>query len=325
VSRKRAADEVRRESAIVPRLLSVAKSLSPNASMAAPFTSATTHTLTWVWCDKHWQLPMTPSTLSGYARYCCSPTLRYVGLWFGRYHVRVPNRTFRSRLIQAADTEIDWKAYMQQVTIYLLGQRDYVKIYGDTGPLVYPAAHVYIYRVLHYFTDDGRWIYVGQYVFVGLYLATLVLVMQCYRQAKVPPYVYPLLIMSKRLHSIFMLRLFNDCFAVFFLFLAIFCYQRRLWTAGSLAYSFGLGVKMSLLLALPAVGIILWQGMGRDRALRQAMLMGQLQVGNSSVGRGCSVDVNGRYYLAIPFLQSLHGATSPVPSSSPANSCSSGP
>ncbi|KAK5702603.1 dolichyl-P-Man:Man(5)GlcNAc(2)-PP-dolichol alpha-1,3-mannosyltransferase [Elasticomyces elasticus] len=175
-------------------------------------------------------------------------------------------------------TEIDWKAYMQQVIQYITGERDYVKIYGDTGPLVYPAAHVYIYRFLHHITDDGTDIRLAQYTFVALYLSTLALVMQCYRQARVPPYVFPLLILSKRLHSIFMLRLFNDCFAVFFLFLAILCFQRRLWTIGTLAYSFGLGVKMSLLLALPAVGVVLWQGMGRDRALKQAVVMAQLQV-----------------------------------------------
>jgi hypothetical protein len=167
---------------------------------------------------------------------------------------------------------------MQQVAQYINGERDYLKLYGDTGPLVYPAAHVYIYRLLYQVTDHGQNIALAQYIFIGLYLATLVLVMQCYRQAKVPPYVFPLLVLSRRLHSIFFLRLFNDCFAVFFLFLAIFCYQRRLWTLGSIAYSFGLGVKMSLLLALPAIGVVLWQGMGRDRALRQAMLMGQLQV-----------------------------------------------
>ncbi|KAK3113453.1 dolichyl-P-Man:Man(5)GlcNAc(2)-PP-dolichol alpha-1,3-mannosyltransferase [Teratosphaeriaceae sp. CCFEE 6253] len=176
------------------------------------------------------------------------------------------------------DTEIDWKAYMKQVAQYISGERDYVKLYGDTGPLVYPAAHVYIYRLLHYLTDEGQDIQQAQYVFIALYLSTLVLVMQCYRQAKVLPYIFPLLILSKRLHSIFMLRLFNDCFAVFFLFLAIFCFQRRLWTVGSLAYSFGLGVKMSLLLVLPAVGVVLWQGTGRNRAMRQAVIIGQLQV-----------------------------------------------
>lgn len=167
---------------------------------------------------------------------------------------------------------------MQQVAQYVAGERDYIKLYGDTGPLVYPAAHVYIYRLLYALTGKGENIRLGQYIFIGLYLGTLVLVMQCCRQARVPPYIFPLLILSKRLHSIFLLRLFNDCFAVFFLFLAIYCYQRRLWTVGSMAYSLGLAVKMSLLLALPAIGMVLWQGMGRNRALRQAMIMGQLQV-----------------------------------------------
>ena len=79
-----------------------------------------------------------------------------------------------------------------------------------------------------------------------------------------------------------MLRLFNDCFAVFFLFLAIYCYQRRLWTAGSMVYSLGLGVKMSLLLALPAIGIVLLQALGAPGASRRAGLMAQMQVCVSS-------------------------------------------
>lgn len=31
------------------------------------------------------------------------------------------------------DTEIDWKAYMQQVEQYRYGERDYTLIKGDTG------------------------------------------------------------------------------------------------------------------------------------------------------------------------------------------------
>lgn len=34
------------------------------------------------------------------------------------------------------DTEIDWKTYMQQVEIFLKGERDYSLIKGDTGPIV---------------------------------------------------------------------------------------------------------------------------------------------------------------------------------------------
>jgi hypothetical protein len=35
------------------------------------------------------------------------------------------------------DTKIDWPAYMQQVDMFLSGERDYSKLEGDTGPLVW--------------------------------------------------------------------------------------------------------------------------------------------------------------------------------------------
>lgn len=92
-----------------------------------------------------------------------------------------------------------------------------------------------------------------------------------------PPYIFPLLVLSKRLHSIFVLRLFNDCFAVLALFIAIYFYQRRIYTIASVAYSFGVGIKMSILLAAPAVGIILLQALPFKRAMNAAFLMAQIQ------------------------------------------------
>jgi alpha-1,3-mannosyltransferase len=84
-----------------------------------------------------------------------------------------------------ADTEIDWTAYMQQIEIYLKGERDYKKIVGGTGPLVYPGAHVWIYKQLYRLTDKGQDIQRAQYIFALVYLATLAIVFQCYRKAKV--------------------------------------------------------------------------------------------------------------------------------------------
>ncbi|KZF19345.1 glycosyltransferase family 58 protein [Xylona heveae TC161] len=175
-------------------------------------------------------------------------------------------------------TEIDWKAYMEQVELYLNGERDYLKIRGGTGPLVYPAAHVYIYSALYHLTNYGQNILLAQSLFAILYLLALALVMACYRMAKAPPYIFPLLVLSKRLHSIFLLRLFNDCWAVAALFLAIYAYQKRQWTIGSIVYALGLGTKMSLLLALPAIGLILFQGIFTKRALNQAQIMLNVQL-----------------------------------------------
>ena len=39
-------------------------------------------------------------------------------------------------LFDNTDTEIDWKAYMQEVEGFLNGTTDYYKLKGDTGPLV---------------------------------------------------------------------------------------------------------------------------------------------------------------------------------------------
>ncbi|KAK0726603.1 glycosyltransferase [Apiosordaria backusii] len=175
-------------------------------------------------------------------------------------------------------TEIDWKAYMEQVSQFVSGERDYTKIQGGTGPLVYPAAHVYTYTGLYYLTNEGKNILLAQKLFAVLYVITLGVVMRCYRNARVPPYVLPLLILSKRLHSIFVLRCFNDCFAVLFLFLTILAFQNRSWRAGVLFYAWGLGIKMTLLLVLPAVGIILLLATGLGSALQSAAIIVLVQV-----------------------------------------------
>jgi alpha-1,3-mannosyltransferase len=174
---------------------------------------------------------------------------------------------------------------MEQISQILSGERDYTRIRGGTGPLVYPAAHVYVYSALYRLTDRGKDILLAQQLFAGIYLTVLAVVMACYRRAAVPPYVFPLLILSKRLHSIFMLRCFNDGVAALCLWVAIYFLQRRAWRAGALAYTLGLGVKMSLLLVLPAVGAVLLLGAGYAMSLQLAAMMGLVQV-----------------LLAVPFL-----------------------
>jgi alpha-1,3-mannosyltransferase len=97
-------------------------------------------------------------------------------------------------------------------------------------------------------------------------------------EEQLPPYVYPLLILSPRMHSIFMLRCFNDSFAVLGLFAAIYAYQKNQWHIGSLLYTTGLNVKMTLLLPLPAIGILALQALGGREAITQAMIILQVSV-----------------------------------------------
>lgn len=155
-----------------------------------------------------------------------------------------------------SDTEIDWETYMQQVSLYIAGERDYSLIKGSTGPLVYPAAHVYVYTILHYLTDGGRDVLFGQIIFMALYILVLGVVILCYRQAGAPPYVFPLLVLSKRLHSVFVLRLFNDGVAALAMWGAILLFMNRKWTAGVIVWSSGVAVKMTLLLIAPAIAIV---------------------------------------------------------------------
>lgn len=199
---------------------------------------------------------------------------------------------------------------MQQVEQFLAGERDYSLIKGDTGPLVYPALHVYIYSGLHAITQSGTNIVLAQVWFATLYVFNLGIAMLCYYAAGAPPYVYPMLVLSKRLHSIYVLRCFNDGFAMTGFFLAVYFYQRKYWTAGTLAFAAGLGVKMSLLLALPAVGTILLQAIGPASAFTQLVMIGQVQVCRLPHAYIASLHIDLiadmlQFVLAFPFARSI--------------------
>ena len=90
-----------------------------------------------------------------------------------------------SLALSRLDTEIDWVAYMEEVSGFLGGEWDYAKLKGQTGPLVYPAGFVYIYSILYYVTQFGKNILLAQYIFLGIYLAFIAVLLSIYHQAKV--------------------------------------------------------------------------------------------------------------------------------------------
>ena len=98
---------------------------------------------------------------------------------------------------------------MEEVGGFLAGERDYRNLKGGTGPLVYPAGFVYLYSALKKFTLGS--VRPAQWCFAGVYLATHAVVLSLYVRSKVvPPLALCLLSLSKRLHSIYVLRCFND-------------------------------------------------------------------------------------------------------------------
>ncbi|KAJ8321083.1 hypothetical protein KUTeg_002670 [Tegillarca granosa] len=151
---------------------------------------------------------------------------------------------------QSINTEIDWVAYMQEVEGVVNGTYDYTQL---------KAGFVYIYLALYYITGHGINIRLGQYIFAGLYILSLLVIFDIYRTVKrVPPYVlFFICCASYRIHSIYILRLFNDPVSMLFLYIAIDLFLNDQWMLGCLIYSFGVSIKMNLLLFSPAVLMLL--------------------------------------------------------------------
>ncbi|KAF0047023.1 hypothetical protein F2P81_000656 [Scophthalmus maximus] len=188
---------------------------------------------------------------------------------------------------KVAYTEIDWKAYMDEVEGVINGTYDYTQLKGDTGPLVYPAGFVYIFTALYYITSHGVNIRLAQYIFAVFYLVTLLLVFRIYhRTKKVPPYVFFFVCCaSYRIHSIFVLRLFNDPVAMMLLFAAVNLFMDGHWTLGCGLYSLAVSVKMNVLLFAPGLLFLLLSEFGLIRTIPKLSLCAGIQL-----------------FLGLPFL-----------------------
>ena len=123
------------------------------------------------------------------------------------------------------------------------GTTDYSTIKGDTGPLVYPAGFVWIYSILYKLTNNGEDIRMAQYLFAIFYMATITLVFRLLiRTKKVPAYVLAIIsLTSRRIHSIYVLRLFNDPIAMLLLYGALNMFCDGWWTIGSILYRYVIG------------------------------------------------------------------------------------
>lgn len=154
---------------------------------------------------------------------------------------------------------------------------------------MYPAGFVYIYSGLYFLTSGGQNIRFAQYLFAGIYLIQMYLVLRLYTKSrKLPPYVLVIsAFTSYRIHSIYVLRLFNDPVAILFLYAAINMFLDGRWSWGSIFLSFGVSVKMNVLLFAPAILLLYITNLGYAKTAVQLAICGIVQV--------C---------LALPFLLS---------------------
>jgi alpha-1,3-mannosyltransferase len=167
-------------------------------------------------------------------------------------------------------TEIDWIAYMEEVNWWLGGEYDYMKIYGNTGPLVYPAGFLYLFGFLQWMTD-GK-IPQAQIIFLLFYILTQASVVILYTIAlrslsiannsnQVWSFRVAMgcLCISKRFHSIFLLRLFNDGPTMLMAYLSFICFLKKRWNLGCFIFSLAVSLKMNILLFAPGLLFLLIQ------------------------------------------------------------------
>lgn len=182
-------------------------------------------------------------------------------------------------------TEIDWQAYMEEVEAWWVdGEYDYQQIRGGTGPLVYPAGFLYLFAFFRSLTKGGTSIRQAQYIFWVLYVLIQATVLNMYHQClkayksraldgtandrtetSVAHLVWcwriimGFLCLSKRLHSIFLLRLFNDGPTMLLFYISVALFLRQRWNWGCLFFSFAVSLKMNVLLFAPGLLLLLLQ------------------------------------------------------------------
>ena len=178
-------------------------------------------------------------------------------------------------------TEIDYIAYMQEVGQIWNGERDYLKIYGDTGPLVYPAGFVYVFGILYALEVPKIAV---QSLFAILHIATVYIVFKIYTKSQLAVPLF-LLVLSRRIHSIYVLRCFNDPVAMLFLYTSILSMLNRNHLKSTILFSVALSVKMNVLLFFPGFAIVQWKVLGAFKTIRNISLIILIQA-----------------LLALPFL-----------------------
>ena len=180
-------------------------------------------------------------------------------------------------------TPIDWRAYMQEVEGPVVhGVWNYSELRGETGPLVYPGGFVAVYAGMRLLAGgDGSDVRPVQWLMAACYVATLGAVALCHTATKprgMPPWSLMLVCVSLRLHSIYVLRLFNDAMAMLAFWVATYLFCRGNWRSGCVCYSLGASVKANVLLSAPGLLLLLLQAHGAFGAIFHILVCAAVQL-----------------------------------------------
>ena len=168
---------------------------------------------------------------------------------------------------------------MQEITMWQNGELDYTHIYSGTGPLVYPAGYLYIYAFFKWLTGGGTNLLIGQHLFCGIYVFNAAVVFVIYNtlardlidsiRAKESlksihaiwswRVAMGITCLSKRIHSIFVLRLFNDGPCMLLFYISCLLFAKAYWKIGCAFFSLAVSVKMNVLLFAPGLLLLLLQ------------------------------------------------------------------
>ena len=172
-------------------------------------------------------------------------------------------------------------------------------------------------------TNGGTNLSIAQQIYGFLYLQSLALTCAIYHQAGgIPNWALLFLPLSKRLHSIFVLRLFNDCWALVAVQAATLAFGGGWDLVGLIFYwyatcvnieyipyfyyvfSAALSVKMSVLLYLPAILVILFKRRGLIRTIFATCLIAvsQLAIGYPFLQHNTSSYLKYSFELTRVFL-----------------------
>jgi alpha-1,3-mannosyltransferase len=127
-----------------------------------------------------------------------------------------------------------------------------------------------------------------------------------FKKQKVPPIAYVIMcLLSHRIHSIFVLRLFNDPIAMLFLYAAIACILVRWWHLGCILFSLAVSVKMNILLFAPGLFVVLVLSHGLFGAFGYITLCAIVQVSKKKLIFALHTKINFFFFkliLGLPFL-----------------------